>query len=83
MGFPLGVNAFVKGGSTDFSGEHALSLAGGMYGPDRWVYFSLIINWTDAEAGPVAEMLPAFATTAMTIFTWLRDELGNCEHFSI
>jgi len=76
--FPLGVNGFVKGGSIDFAGEHALSLAGGMYVPDRWVYFSMIINWTDAEAGPVAEVLPRFATTAMTIFTWLRDELGNC-----
>jgi beta-lactamase class A len=83
VGFPLGVNAFVKGGSIDFSGEHALSLAGGMYVPDRWVYFALIINWTDAEAGPTAEVLPAFAATSMTIFTWLRDELGNCDHFSI
>ena len=83
LGFPLGVNAFVKGGSIDFSGEHALSLAGGMYVPDRWVYFSLIINWTDAEAGPVAEVQPTFLTTAMTIFTWLRDELGNCDRFSI
>jgi beta-lactamase class A len=83
LAFPLGVNAFVKGGSIDFSGEHALSLAGGMYVPDRWVYFSLIINWTDAEAGPVAEVLPAFGATSMTIFTWLRDELGNCDNFSI
>jgi hypothetical protein len=43
----------------------------------------LIINWTDAQAGLVAEVLPAFAATSMTIFTWLRDELGNCDHFSI
>jgi beta-lactamase class A len=83
LGFPLGVNAFLKGGSIDFSGEHALSIAGGMYVPDRWVYFCLIINWTDAEAGPVAEVVPAFGATSMTIFTWLRDELGNCDRFTI
>jgi beta-lactamase class A len=81
--FPLGVNAFLKGGSIDFSGEHALSLAGGMYVPDRWVYFCLIINWTDAEGGTSAEVQPAFLETGMTIFTWLRDALSNCERFSI
>jgi hypothetical protein len=47
------------------------------------IYFSLIINWTDAEGGTVAEVLPAFGATSMTIFIWLRDELGNCDHFSI
>jgi hypothetical protein len=54
-----------------------------MYVPDRWVYFALIINWTDAEAGATAEVLPAFAATSRTIFTWLRDELGNCDRFTI
>jgi beta-lactamase class A len=76
--FPLGVNAFLKGGSIDFAGEHALSLAGGMYVPDRWVYFSLIINWTDAQGGTVAEEQGHFAAAVMKIFTWIRDELGNC-----
>ena len=48
---PLGVSAFGKGGSFALNQEYALSFAGGMYVPDRWVYFSLIINWTAAEAG--------------------------------
>jgi beta-lactamase class A len=82
-GFPLGVNAFLKGGSIDFSGDHALSLAGGMYVPDRWVYFSLIINWTDAEGGTTADEGPAFAAASMQIFTWIRDELSNCREFSV
>jgi beta-lactamase class A len=78
LAFPLGVNAFLKGGSIDFAGEHALSLAGGMYVPNRWVYFSMIINWTDAEGGTVADEQGQFAAVAMNIFTWLRDELANC-----
>jgi beta-lactamase class A len=41
---PLGVSAFGKGGSFDLNQEYALSFAGGVYVPDRWVYFSLIIN---------------------------------------
>jgi hypothetical protein len=29
------------------------------------------------------EVLPSFAATSMTIFTWLRDELRNCDRFSV
>jgi len=37
---PLGVNAFIKASSIDFNGEHALSLAGGVFIPARrWAYF--------------------------------------------
>ena len=49
--FPLGVNAFVKGGSLDAFSDHVLSAAGGMYAAQRWVYFAVILNWNDAEAG--------------------------------
>jgi beta-lactamase class A len=82
LSFPLGVNAFAKGGSIDTEGEpegeHAISLAGGAYIPDRWVYFSLIINWTDGEGGVVADVLPEFTERSTKIFTWIRDELGSC-----
>ena len=80
LAFPLGVNAFIKGGSIDLAGDHALSIAGGMYVPDRWVYFALIVNWTDAEAGSTGEVVPLLAETTMNVFTWIRDRLGNC-HF--
>jgi len=76
---PLGVNAFVKGGSIDFNGEHALSLAGGAFLPARrWAYFGMTINWTDAEGGPVAEEGPRFAAVVNEIFTALNDRLGTC-----
>ena len=72
---PLGVSAFGKGGSFALNQEYALSFAGGMYVPDRWVYFSLIINWTDAEAGPLTEVQPPFVAAGRTIFTLVRDRL--------
>lgn len=60
---PLGVNAFMKGGSVDFGGEHALSIAGGMFVPPRrWVYYSLMINWLDGEGGEVAEVQEPFVS---------------------
>jgi hypothetical protein len=76
---PLGVNAFVKGGSIDFNGEHALCLAGGVFLPARrWAYFGMTINWTDAEGGRVAEEGPRFAAVVNEIFTALNDRLGTC-----
>ena len=42
---PLGVSAFVKGGSIDVQGFHAVCVPGGMLFDDRWVYFCFIINW--------------------------------------
>lgn len=75
---PLGVNAFMKGGSVDLGGEHALSIAGGLFIPSqRWAYFSLMINWTDAEGGSVAEVGGPFGASCMRIFTALRDALGG------
>ena len=53
---PLGVSAFVKGGSIDIPGFHCLSAPGGMFFSDRWVYFAMTINWyspgeTDPQTG--------------------------------
>jgi beta-lactamase class A len=74
---PLGVSAFGKGGSIDFEQDHVLTFAGGVYVPDRWVYFALLLNWTDAEAGPTAEVMGAYLAAARTIFALVRDRLGG------
>ena len=42
---PLGVSAFVKGGSIDVPGFHAVCAPGGMFFKNRWVYFCLTFNW--------------------------------------
>lgn len=74
---PLGVNAFLKGGNVDSDGEHALSIAGGMFiPPRRWVYYSLMINWLDGEGGVSAEVQDPFVSACKQIFTLLRDSLG-------
>ena len=73
---PLGVNTFIKGGSLDAFSDHVLSAAGGMYVAQRWVYFAVILNWTDEEAGSVASVGPAFTTVAHAAFTAIRDRLG-------
>lgn len=73
---PLGVSAFGKGGSLDFNGSYVLTFAGGMYVPDRWVYFSLLLNWTDAEVSPDAQVLASYIAAAKTIFALIRDRLG-------
>ncbi len=46
---PLGVSAYVKGGSIDIPRFHCVSVAGGMFFDDRWVYFAFIINWYSPE----------------------------------
>jgi beta-lactamase class A len=74
--FPLGVNTFLKGGSLDAFSDHVLSAAGGMYAAQRWVYFAVILNWTDAEAGTVASVGPAFINVTHAAFTMIRDRLG-------
>ena len=42
---PLGVSAFMKGGSIDASHSHALCVAGGMFFSGRWAYTTMMINW--------------------------------------
>lgn len=73
---PLGVNTFLKGGSLDAFSDHVLAAAGGMYVAQRWVYFAVILNWSDAEGGTVASVGPAFASVGHTAFTMIRDRLG-------
>jgi beta-lactamase class A len=75
---PLGVNAFMKGGSIDIGNEHALSIAGGVFlPPRRWAYYSLMINWTDAQGGEVADVQGPFTATCKRIFTLLRDAIAE------
>jgi beta-lactamase class A len=74
--FPVGVNTFVKGGSLDAFTDHVLSAAGGMYAAQRWVYFAVILNWDDAEAGTVASVGPAFISVMHAAFTMIRDRLS-------
>jgi beta-lactamase class A len=73
---PLGVNTFLKGGSLDAFSDHVLSAAGGMYVAQRWVYFAVILNWTDGEAGSVASVGPEFVSVGHAAFTAIRDRLG-------
>ena len=73
---PLGVSAFGKGGSLEFERSNVLTFAGGMYVPDRWVYFALLLNWTDDEAGPGSRAVEAYIAAARTIFTLARDRLS-------
>ena len=74
--FPLGVNSFVKGGSLDAFADHVLSVAGGMYVAQRWVYFAVILNWSDYDGGSVASVGPAFVSVGHAAFTAIRDRLG-------
>jgi len=42
---PLGVSAFIKGGSIDVPGFHAICAPGGLFFNNRWVYFCFTLNW--------------------------------------
>lgn len=75
LSMPLGVSGFGKGGSIDFNGSHVLTFAGGMYVPDRWVYFALLVNWTDDQGGLSTEVLPSYIAASKTVFTLVRDRL--------
>ena len=68
---PLGINGFAKGGSMDSFAEHVLSVAGGAFLAQRWVYFAMIVNWDDAEGGPVGEVVPSFAAAAKSSHRFL------------
>jgi beta-lactamase class A len=75
LSMPLGVSGFGKGGSIDFGGSHVLTFAGGMYVPDRWVYFALLANWTDAEGGTSAQVQGPYIAAARTIFALVHNRL--------
>jgi beta-lactamase class A len=73
LSVPLGANGFGKGGSIDFNGSHVLTFAGGLYVPDRWVYFAMFLNWTDEDGGDTGTEQGAYLAAAQEIFTLIRD----------
>lgn len=74
--FPLGISAFGKAGYTDIAGSHARSIAGGLYFPRRWVYFSFVLNW-DAEELNDTTTVEAFYTAIRQTARLLREKLGD------
>lgn len=72
---PLGVSAFVKGGSIDVPGFHALCVPGGMLVGGRSAYFCFTINWTaPSETDP--ETVAAFATAVSSALAMVKDVLA-------
>lgn len=72
---PLGVSAFVKGGSIDVPGFHAVCVPGGMLFDDRWVYFCLTINWY-AKAETDGETVKGFAAAGSRALTMVKEALS-------
>ena len=73
---PLGVSAFVKGGSIDVPGFHAVCVPGGMFFDGRWVYFCLTLNWyATAETDP--NTVTAFAAAASEALELVKDALSD------
>lgn len=72
---PLGVSAFVKGGSIDVPGFHAVCAPGGMFFDDRWVYFCLTINWhAKAETDP--NTVSAFTAAGSRALAMVKETLS-------
>ena len=74
--FPLGASVFGKAGYYDSPGEHAYCISGGMYFPDRWVYFAMILNWDDPKLAD-SETVSAFYRNIRTAIQLVQDALGN------
>jgi beta-lactamase class A len=72
---PLGVSAFVKGGSIDVPGFHALCAPGAILFDERWVYFCLTINW-EAKAVADPATAGAFAAAASRALSLVKDRLS-------
>lgn len=72
---PLGVSAFVKGGSIDVKDFHAVCAPGAMLFNDRWVYFCLTINW-DAKGETDPATVQAFAKAGSRALTLVKDALS-------
>ena len=73
---PLGANGFGKGGQVSASGSNALSFAGGIYVPQRWIYVALLLNWDDAD-GNAAGIEAAYIEAARHVFTLVRDAFSR------
>ena len=74
--FPLGMSVFGKAGYADIEGAHARSIAGGVYFPNRWVYFSMILNW-NAPAGKDDQTVNKFYGAIQQSMALLQEQLGN------
>ena len=72
---PLGVSAFVKGGSIDVIGYHAVCVPGGMLFDGRWVYFCLTINWY-SKAETDVDTVNAFIAAGSRALTMVKDALS-------
>jgi beta-lactamase class A len=72
---PLGVSAFVKGGSIDVPGFHAVCAPGGMVFDGRWVYFCLTFNWY-AKAETDVATASAFAAAGSRALTMVKEALS-------
>jgi len=75
MPMPLGASVFMKGGSIDVPGFHAMCGAGGMVFDDRWVYFFVALNWTAAALTDPATV-QAFAEACNRAMTMVKDGLS-------
>jgi beta-lactamase class A len=73
---PLGVSAFVKGGSIDVPGFHAVCVPGAMVFDDRWVYFCMTINW-DANALTDPDTVNAFLAAGSRALTLVKAALAR------
>ena len=73
---PIGINAFGKAGYFDSPGAHARCIAGGMYFPDRWVYFAMVLNWDTPDVEDKRTVHAYFRATR-TAIELVRDTLGN------
>jgi beta-lactamase class A len=72
---PLGMSAFVKGGSIDVERFHTLCVPGGMLFDDRWVYFCLTINWY-APATNDPNTVSAFIAAGSRALALVKDRLS-------
>jgi beta-lactamase class A len=73
---PLGVSAFMKGGSIDANPSHALCLAGGMFFSGRWAYVATMMNW-EKPGDTDAETLAAFIATVKKAYELLVGGLST------
>jgi beta-lactamase class A len=72
---PLGVSAFVKGGSIDTPGFHAVCAPGGMLFDGRWVFFSLTINW-NARGNSDPRTVASFLAAGSRALALVKDSLS-------
>jgi beta-lactamase class A len=74
--FPLGASVFGKAGYADTQGSHARSIAGAIYFPNRWVYFSMVLNW-DASQENDPQTVTAFFGAISKSMALLQQRLGD------